>query len=130
MRESIRHRWIVEFRIFLKMGIGDHYIIKGREIEKVDLMTWAEWFEENLDARRVALDSREGVEVSTVFLGLDYNFAGIGPPILFETMIFGGEFDLQIMGRYATYDEALVGHVEACRRVDIADVLASEFITI
>jgi hypothetical protein len=129
MRESIRHRWIVEFRIFLKMGVGDHYIIKGREIEKVDLMTWAEWFEENRDARRVALDSREGVEVSTVFLGLDYNFAGIGPPILFETMIFGGDDD-GFMQRYATYDEALAGHAEACRRVDIADVLTSEFITI
>jgi len=49
------------------------------------------------------------VEVSTVFLCTDYNFSGEGKPIVFETMIFGGERDLETF-RYSTWDEALNGH--------------------
>ena len=44
-----------------------------------------------------------------MFLGLDHSFADVGPPILFETMVFGGEHD-QEMERYATWDEAVAGH--------------------
>jgi hypothetical protein len=38
--------------------------------------------------RRVAQDRVGGVFVSTVFLPIDHSFGG-GPPILFETMVFG-----------------------------------------
>lgn len=31
--------------------------------------------------------------VSTIFLVLDHNMSGQGPPILFETLIFGGPYD-------------------------------------
>jgi hypothetical protein len=47
--------------------------------------------------------------VSTVFLGLDHNFSGKGPPILFETVVFGGEFD-QYTKRCATWSEAQYQH--------------------
>ena len=51
--------------------------------------------------------------VSTVFLGLDHSFDG-QTPILFETMIFS---DLivndEYQVRYATYDEAILGHWRA-----------------
>jgi hypothetical protein len=46
--------------------------------------------------------------VSTVFLGLNHNY-GDGPPILFETMVFGGPMD-EYMDRYYTEDEAAQGH--------------------
>lgn len=46
--------------------------------------------------------------VSTVFLSLDHNW-GDGPPILFETMIFGGEHD-GYQERYRTWEEAEEGH--------------------
>lgn len=49
------------------------------------------------------------VYVSTVFLGIDHSFTDDGPPILFETMIFGGPND-QWQERYFTWDEALAGH--------------------
>ena len=49
--------------------------------------------------------------VSTVFLGLDHAFDG-GTPLLFETMIFGGEHD-EYQERYATWDEAEAGHLVA-----------------
>lgn len=51
------------------------------------------------------------VKISTVFLTIDHQY-GDGPPILFETMIFGGEHD-QWQDRYHTYQEAIVGHLEA-----------------
>ena len=59
--------------------------------------------------------------VSTVFLGLDHSF-GSGPPVLFETMIFGPARDgrdypeayevdgLEEMYRYCTEPEAIMGH--------------------
>ena len=47
-------------------------------------------------------------EVSTVFLSLDHNWRG-GQPILFETMIFGGDFD-GWQDRYHTWAEAAAGH--------------------
>lgn len=49
------------------------------------------------------------VTVSTIFLGLDHRFSGYGPPILFETMIFGGPHD-EYMDRCCTWDEALKMH--------------------
>lgn len=57
-----------------------------------------------------------GITVSTVFLGLDHRFSDDGPPILFETMIFGGEHD-QYQERYCTWDEAMEGHKRALRLI-------------
>ena len=57
-----------------------------------------------------------GTFVSTVFLGLDHQF-GDGPPILFETMIFGGEHD-QYQERYCTWTEAVKGHRKALSLID------------
>jgi hypothetical protein len=53
--------------------------------------------------------------VSTVFLGLDHNFLRTGPPVLFETMIFGVPFVSEWQRRYCTWDEAVDGHKAACR---------------
>ena len=69
----------------------------------------------NIDMRRVAKDKIGDTEVSTVFLCIDHSF-GAGPPILFETMVFGGPLD-QEMKRYSTYEEAEKGHKEMCERV-------------
>lgn len=50
-----------------------------------------------------------GDYVSTVFLGIDHNHFGDGPPVLFETMIFGGPLD-ELQWRYHTLEQAQVGH--------------------
>lgn len=55
-------------------------------------------------------------EVSTVFLGLDHSF-GDGPPILFETMVFYGDSG-DYTERYATWDEAVKGHVEIVAKLE------------
>ena len=64
---------------------------------------------ETFDKKRVGLDIISGQEISTVFLQLDHNWDPNGQPVLFETMIFGGEYDGE-MWRYCTWDEALEGH--------------------
>ena len=71
---------------------------------------WARWMQQGFDkTKRVAKTAvSEEVEVSTVFLGLDHNF-GDGPPVLFETMVFGGAHS-EDLWRYCTWDEAVAGH--------------------
>ena len=62
------------------------------------------------DPTRIGLDHVDGIEISTVWLGIDHGFSDQGPPIIFETMIFGGEYD-QHCWRYPTKEPALAGHV-------------------
>jgi hypothetical protein len=62
------------------------------------------------DPRRAVANSEVGsARVSTVFLGLDHNFCGKGPPVLWETMVFGGKHD-GVQERYTTRDAAEIGH--------------------
>lgn len=85
----------------------DKYILKGHEAVRCDdLMTWANWLEKA--DRHVRKHEADGVRVSTVFMGLDHSF-GDGPPLLFETMIFGGPHD-GFQDRFATWEEAEEGH--------------------
>lgn len=61
--------------------------------------------------KRVAADDiDEDIWVSTVWLGIDHDFTGRGPPVIFETMIFGGPYDGE-QWRYCTEGEAFGGHV-------------------
>lgn len=56
------------------------------------------------------------VFVSTVFLGLDHSLRG-KIPVLWETMIFGGEHD-QYQERYTSHKDALKGHQTALNLVN------------
>ena len=77
-----------------------------------DLRTWGLWLEHADQDRIVAQTTLDGdVKVSTVFLGLDHSFDH-GPPLLFETMIFGGAED-GYQDRYTTWTEAEAGHQRA-----------------
>jgi hypothetical protein len=68
---------------------------------------WADAFGD-VEAKTVAKTTIGDARVSTVWLGLDHQF-GDGPPLIFETMIFGGEHD-QDQWRYSTEDDATAGH--------------------
>jgi hypothetical protein len=94
---------------------SDKYILGENGEPKVepDLLKWAAWFETG--DRKIAAREENGVRVSTVFLGLDHQW-GDGPPLLFETMIFGGPHD-ELQWRYSTRSEAMRGHDSA---VDLA----------
>jgi hypothetical protein len=93
----------------------DHYILQGREIVPCDMWTWAYWLESKDGRRIIGYWQFKSCRVSTVFMGLDHSF-GSGPPILFETLIFGGPMDSE-GERYSTYDEAEQGHLHYCEMV-------------
>jgi hypothetical protein len=79
-----------------------------------DPVTWGRGFEKL--NRFVARDEVDGVAISTVFLGIDHSFLGIGPPILWETMIFGGPMNHE-MWRYSSLQDALDGHASVLEKV-------------
>jgi hypothetical protein len=88
------------------MKRSQYYILAGKVAVPCGVETWATYFE-NAD-RTLMRSSQGGVVVSTVFLGLNHNIFG-GPPLIFETMIFGGDRDGE-MERYSTWDDAIAGH--------------------
>lgn len=90
-----------------------HWILKNGEPVAVPLMEWAQWFE--TADRHVANTMVGDVRVSTVFLGLNHNFHS-GPPLLFETMVFGGKHD-EYQERYSTLEGAMQGHERAVAMV-------------
>lgn len=96
--------------------MSDKYILKGKRVFPCDnLIVWAKWIENNSNKRRVALTKIGDAEISTVFLGLDHSF-GVGPRLLFETMVFGGEL-AEETNRYSTWREAEQGHKAICQKV-------------
>lgn len=92
-----------------------YWILRGHEpVPTSSVEEWGAFFED-IENRRVANDlidqpGLDPVEVSTVFLGLDHRWDGEGPPILFESMVFGGPLDGETY-RYCTWDEAIAGHM-------------------
>ena len=107
--------------------MGDNYILEGREpIEEGNLLEWAKWIANanrrvNISRIQFSVYNQKGKKkigfhtVSTVFLGLDHSFFD-GPPLLFETIVFGGKLDLE-MTRCSTWEEAEKMHEEMCNKV-------------
>lgn len=89
----------------------------------VDLMTWARWYEgdgASMDHRRVAFtELAPGIEVSTVFLGIDHSFGFGDRPLLFESMAFT-DYGGDQCDRYATWEEAEAGHARMVEEVRAA----------
>lgn len=72
------------------------------------------WAREHLVTKIAQGIDGDGITVSTVWLGLDHQWDPSGPPLIFETMIFGGVFNEE-QWRYSTREEAHAGHAEAVR---------------
>lgn len=93
-----------------------YYILdeRGEPVPCPDLLTWARWFE--VVHHRILTSTDVGAfHVSTVFLGIDHAFHG-GPPVLWETMIFGAPKGHPLDGyqeRYTSRGEAIEGHARA-----------------
>ena len=94
-----------------------HYDRKGRPM---DLMDWAQHVEDR-EYATVAQHWIRGWMVSTVWLGLNHNFLGSGPPLIFETMVFPpgdeagehGTMSEEYCDRYPTEEAAQAGHDRA-----------------
>lgn len=81
-----------------------------------DMMHADPIFDRHAHRRLAKTEMSKDVAIYTTFLGLDHSFNAEGPPLLWETMIFGGEHDLY-QTRYSTYQEAALGHIEAIKLV-------------
>jgi hypothetical protein len=96
---------------------GKYILIGQTPVPCADLSEWAAWMDRN---NRVVKQTTVGsIFISTVFMGLNHNFFGKGPPVLFETMIFLKESpdgpppldeDDDRQWRYATWLEAEQHH--------------------
>lgn len=90
--------------------MSDFYDKQGKPIE---LMEWGELMQD-MEYKRVGLteDLKDGVYVSTVWIGMDHSFVK-GPPLIFESRAFkdvGVESRERDLDRYATLAEAEDGH--------------------
>jgi hypothetical protein len=101
------------------MGVNSltpvYWFLKDKKpVGTQDIKKWGECF--HSEDRIVGKTEIGNVEVSTVFLGIDHNFLKVGPPLLFETMIFGGDLD-GYQKRFSTWEEAEQGHKAAIKLV-------------
>lgn len=83
-----------------------------------NFIEWADFMERNQGTNFVIVkkDNIGHKEVSTVFIGLNYNNA----PEVFETMVFnnGGSDHCE---RYSTYEEAMNGHERIVEMIKALD---------
>lgn len=116
-----------------------HWILdENHQVVQATYGEWAVWFERvghgmrhvrdtwwnfavgrtekelDLDGKKFTLPKYKysGIRVSTVFLGLDHSFMS-KTPLLFETMIFGGDESEEYQERYSTWKQAEEGHQKA-----------------
>jgi hypothetical protein len=101
-----------------------HWVLdaNGEPVE-TDLLTWALWMETDDRVLWRDCDEQTGWRVSTIFLGIDHNFSlEKGPPVLWETMVFGGPLSGE-GERYTSKADAREGHRRMCAKV--MEVLAA-----
>ena len=105
-----------------------YYILEGRTPVPCSRETWERFFILSHKMRRVAETKLDGYYISTVFLGLDLDYRN-EPPLLFETMIFGGQYSSldslehddgkeEYQERCSTWEEAEAQHAKAIRHVE------------
>jgi hypothetical protein len=82
-----------------------------------DSLAWGRWFETThrriAETKLTGCTAGEEIWISTEFMGIDHRF-GDGPPLLFETKVFGGDFGEE---HHGTREEAVAGHLAMCERV-------------
>ncbi len=88
----------------------------NKPVKSTSVIEAAEWLDKNPERKAVKQDHIGDIFISTVFLGLDHSWKG-NTPILWETMIFGGDHD-QYQERYTSYEDALEGHQIALNLVN------------
>lgn len=94
-------------RLAAKVGWEPPSLYYDRAGQPIGLGDWTHLHEPGY--QRVAETQVNESWVSTVWIGQDMGF-GMGPPIIFETMIFGGPLG-DYQHRYHDEADALVGHL-------------------
>lgn len=94
-----------------------HYILdENMRVKRATLGEWAEWFESPSNTI-IFLHMFKDCRVSTIFLGLDHGWEEGGPPVLWETMVFGGPLDHQQCRCAGTIEQAEAMHVAMVNKV-------------
>ncbi len=93
---------------------GNVYHLDIRDPVDLRLASWLR----DPDYRRVKWEEVGEAHVSTVLLNIDHGY-GDGPPLIFETMVFGGDLDGECW-RYSTEAEAIAGHEAVVTLVSLA----------
>jgi hypothetical protein len=98
--------------------IGEYILNEhGEPVLLKDRSKWAEWMgnPEHVIVRQEEVGESR---ISTVFLGLNYNFESDGsPPILWETMVFNGPLDQLQVCCAGSREQAEAMHRETVERV-------------
>lgn len=84
-----------------------YYKLQGREVIEITGDEWMGLKDENISVGKTVLP--DGVLISTVLRSISLRKNEFELPILFETMVFGGEYD-GYTRRYTTYEDAEKGH--------------------
>lgn len=109
----------------LKKPIPPQFIVEpGHSYYKLDKNNYAIPYHtlwrpsKNLSIKHVAQDllANETVHISTVFLSINHSHSDDAPPLIFETMVFGGIHDDE-QERYTTWTEAEEGHKAMVEKV-------------
>jgi hypothetical protein len=90
-----------------------YWILQNMRSKQVSYFEYAAWIETS--NRTIDITQIGDVRVATEFCGVDRGF-GVGPPLLFETIVSGGPLDGQ-KWHYASLGEAKQGHHEAVAEV-------------
>lgn len=100
--------------LVLKFWVLDFERREPVEVAGMDeVVAWA-MEGDNYERTVLAREERDGVVVSTVFLLMSPSWNGAGPK--FETMVFDAAGGTLWERKYATWDEAQVGHDAAVER--------------
>jgi hypothetical protein len=100
----------------------NYYILNERgEPEAVsDIHKWSSWLGAH-HPNRVAEAQIGESWISTVFLGIDHNWSGKGPPVLWETMVFGGKLNEDQVRCGGSREQAEAMHALMVDRVKLAE---------
>jgi hypothetical protein len=94
-------------------GVTHWMLIDGQAIPTTDVARFIEW--KRLNDPHIGDTQIGNIRISTVLLPIDHQF-GDGPPVIFETMVFGGPLNDE-QERYCTLAEARSGHEAMVVRV-------------
>jgi len=87
--------------------------------QPLELFEWAALFDDFGYRQVDETKLKNGLYVSTVWLGLDHSLLMDGNPLIFETMVFGMSdepWDEADQERYSSLTEAEAGHIIMCER--------------
>ena len=95
-----------------------YYLNDDNSTRECDVMEWCHQLEEmnKYSKHHLGFDEVKGYLVSTIWIGSNMNYSGVGPPLIFETLIFNDK-DSMYCEKYSTWDEAIDGHERAIQWV-------------